>query len=301
VRLVGFLDLMERVARSSRLTQKTGDVIAALRMLGTFQLGVFDAPLYDVLEPVLDSIKTHEPMSLEMLYAVIAHVRLDTLIGALQGGGDPCKHEGSVDCWTTRLVHALQESVEQDGSGGIRIDGGKFASDSHSTATTSGDITSGAAISISRSGRRAVLRSARGHRRRAAHRAADQRADRVGLASPSFFGDRLTFKVGIGASGLLYRAALDSAESKAIMVHPLFFALDIGDLVEAYVSPGMLMLYPPEEGRGRRSAGASPQGSRAAHRVPGAPVMVVQPAGVRMNALAARLRVPAQPLHVTAV
>ena len=29
--------------------------------------------------------------------------------------------------------------------------------------------------------------------------------------------------------------------------------------------------------------------------------MVVQPAGVRMNALAARLRVPAQPLHVTAV
>jgi len=70
-----------------------------------------------------------------------------------------------------------------------------------------------------------------------------------GIASPSFFGDRLTFKVGAAASGLLYRATLDSAESKAIMVHPMFFALDIGDLVELYVSPGMVMLYPPEEMR----------------------------------------------------
>ncbi|MBL0215380.1 MAG: hypothetical protein IPQ07_16030 [Myxococcales bacterium] len=149
VRLVGFLDLMERVARSSRLTQKTGDVIGALRMLGTFRVGVFDAPLYDVLEPVLDSLKTHEPMDLELLYAVIAHVRLDTLIGALQGRGNPCAHEGSVDCWTTRLIHALQESVEHEG-GGIRIDGGKFAQRlAQLLATTSAVITSGVASSTS--------------------------------------------------------------------------------------------------------------------------------------------------------
>ncbi|MEO7096978.1 MAG: hypothetical protein ABI175_27210, partial [Polyangiales bacterium] len=255
VRLVGFLDLMERVARSSRLTQKTGDVVAALRMLGTFRVGVFDAPLYDVLEPVIDSIKTHEPMSLEMLYAVIAHVRLDTLIGALQGDGDPCKHEGSVDCWTTRLVHALQESVEQDGSGGLRIDGGKFAQRLaqhgddfrrrhkwrgylHLTVGVGGlysDPLGGPDDPVS-------------DERRTVPLIAEQIG--VGLASPSFFKDRLTFKVGIGASGLLYRAALDSAESNAIMVHPIFFAVDIGDLVEAYVSPAMLMLYPPEDGRG---------------------------------------------------
>ena len=253
VRLTGFLDLMERVARSSKLTQKTGDVIAALRMLGTFQLGVFDAPLYDVLEPVIDSIKTHEPMNLEMLYAVIAHVRLDTLISALQGGGDPCKKEGSVDCWTTRLVHALQESVEQDPSGGVRIDGGKFAKRLaqhgddfrrhhkwrgylHLTVGVGGlysdpintedDITND---------------------RRTVPMVSEQIG--AGLASPTFFGDRLTFKVGIGASGLLYRAALDSAESNAIMIHPIFFAMDISDLVEAYVSPAMLLLYPPEDGR----------------------------------------------------
>jgi len=251
VRLVGFLDLMERVARSSRLTQKTGDVIAALRMLGTFDAGVFDAPLYDVLEPVLDSIKTHEPMSLEMLYAVIAHVRLDTLIGALQGGGDPCKHEGSVDCWTTRLVHALQESVEQDGAGGIRIDGGKFAQrlaqhgdDFRRQHKWRGYLH----LTVGVGGLFSDPLGDTGDARRTVPLISEQIG--VGLASPSFFGDRLTFKVGVGASGLLYRAALDSAESKAIMVHPLFFAMDIGDLVEAYVSPGMLMLYPPEEDRG---------------------------------------------------
>jgi TPR repeat protein len=251
VRLVGFLDLMERVARSSKLTQKTGDVIAALRMLGTFQLGVFDAPLYDVLEPVIDSIKTHEPMNLEMLYAVIAHVRLDTLIGALQGGGNPCKNEGSVDCWTTRLVHALQESVEQDGSGGIRIDGGKFAQrlaqhgdDFRRQHKWRGYLH----LTVGVGG----LYSDPVEDMGAASRTVPLISEQIGagLASPSFLGDRLTFKVGIAASGLLYRAALDSAESNAIMVHPVFFALDIGDLVEAYVSPGMLMLYPPEDGRG---------------------------------------------------
>ena len=252
VRLVGFLDLMERVARSSKLTQRTGDVIAALRMLGTFKVGVFDAPLYDVLEPVIDSIKTHEAMNLEMLYAVIAHVRLDTLISALQGDGDPCKKsEASVDCWTTRLVHALQESVEQDGSGGLRIDGGKFAQ----RLAQHGD-------DFRRHHRwRGYLHLTVGVGGLYSDPLGDTDDDRrtvpliseqigVGLASPTFFGDRLTFKVGLGASGLLYRATLDSAESNAIMVHPLFFAVDIGDLVEAYVSPGMVMLYPPDEGRG---------------------------------------------------
>jgi hypothetical protein len=40
---------------------------------------------------------------------------------------------------------------------------------------------------------------------------------------------------------------LDSDESNAIMLHPILLALDIGDLVEAYVSPAMIMLYPPTD------------------------------------------------------
>lgn len=71
----------------------------------------------------------------------------------------------------------------------------------------------------------------------------------VGYASPSFSKDRLSFKVATAASGLLYRAVLDSEESKAVMVHPILFALDIGELVELYVSPAMLLIYPPEGGR----------------------------------------------------
>ncbi len=249
VRLLGFLDLMERVARSSPLTQKTGDVIGALRTLGTYRVRVFDAPLYDVLEPVLDSIKTHEPMNLELLYAVIAHVRLDTLIGKLRGQGNPCDEESSVDCWTTRLVHALQESVERNGDA-LTIDGGKFAT----RLAQHGDdfrrrhkwrgflhLTVGVGALYS------DPVGDTGDARRSVPLISEQIG--FGLASPSFGGNRFTFKIGTAASGLLYRAVLDSEESKSIMVHPLFLALDIGNLVEIYVSPATLMLYPPEDGR----------------------------------------------------
>lgn len=71
----------------------------------------------------------------------------------------------------------------------------------------------------------------------------------VGLASPSFAKNSLTFKIGTAASGLLYRAVVDFEESNAIMVHPLFLAMDIGNLVEIYVSPATLMLYPPTDTR----------------------------------------------------
>ncbi len=250
VRLLGFLDLMERVARSSQLTQKTGEVIGALRMLGTYRVRVFDAPLYDVLEPVLDSIKTHEPMNLELLYAVIAHVRLDTLIGKLRGPKNPCESEGSVDCWTTRLIHALQESVERSGDGGLTIDGGKFATriaqhgdDFRRKHKWRGFLHLTVGVGALYSDPVGDM----GAERRTVPLISEQIG--FGLSSPSFFGDRLTFKVGAAASGLLYRAVLDSEESNSIMVHPFFIALDIGNLVELYVSPATLLLYPPEGDR----------------------------------------------------
>ncbi len=251
VRLLGFLDLMDRIARSSKLTMRAGDVIAALRILGGTKIGLFDAPLYDVLEPVIDAIRAHEPMSLELLFTVIARVRLDTLIGALQGNADACANDASADCWTTKLIHALQESVERDG-GQIRIDGGKFAErlanhgdDFRKRHTWRGflHLTVGVGglytdpISDTAGGQ------AGGSQRRGTPLIAEQLG--VGLASPAFWKNRLTFKVGTAASGVLYRALLDSEESNAIMVHPVFLALDIGELVEIYASPAMLMFYPP--------------------------------------------------------
>ncbi len=258
VRLVGFLDLMQRVARSSALTSRLGEVVAALRLLGTYRVGVFDAPLYDVLEPVIDSIRTHEPMSLDLLFAVIGKVRIDTLIGSLQGKGNACKHENSVDCWTTKLIHALQESVQRDGNE-LRVDGGKFAErlaqhgdDFRKRHTWRGYLHLTVGVGALHSD---ALGDADSERR-----TVPLISEQVGLgfASPSFGGDRFSFKFGAAASGLLYRAVLDSAESKAVMIHPLFFAIDIGELIEIYASPAMLMLYSPEDGRdGKIRWGAS--------------------------------------------
>lgn len=250
VRLVGFLDLMARVARSSVLTQKTSDVIASLRLLGAHRGAVFEAPLFDVLEPVIGALRTHEPMSLELLFAVIGRVRLDTLIGALQGRGDACADEASVDCWTTKLIHALQESVERDGEA-IRIDGGKFAQrlarhgdDFRKRHTWRGYFH----LTVGVAGLYSDPVGDPGAVRRSVPLISEQVG--IGWASPSFAGNRLTFKIGAAASGLLYRAVLDSAESKAVMLHPLLLAVDIGELIEVFVSPAMLMVYPPDDDRG---------------------------------------------------
>lgn len=247
-RLVAFLDLMQRVARQSPLSMKAGDVVGALRTLGTASIDGFDAPLYDVLEPVLDAIKTHEPMSLELLFAVIGRVRLDTLIGSLQGRQNACANDTSVDCWVTKLIHALQESVERDGSS-IRVDGGKFAArlaqhgdDFRHKHTWRGYFH----LTVGVGGLYSDPAGDMGSARRPVPVISEQVG--FGLASPSFFGDRLTFKIGAAASGLLYRAVLDSDESNAIMLHPVFLALDVGDLVEAYVSPATIMVYPPGDG-----------------------------------------------------
>ena len=171
------------------------------------------------------------------------------LVRSLAGDGNACEKDSSVDCWTTKLIHALQESVEREGDL-IRVDGGKFA---QRLAKHGDDIrrkhdwrgyfhlTVGFG----------ALRSDPVDDGVEAQRFVPMVSEQIGFgwASPSFFGDRLTFKVGVAASGLLYRAVLDSEESNAIMVHPLFFAVDIGDLIEAYVSPGMILVYPPTDTR----------------------------------------------------
>ncbi len=254
VRLLGFFDVMERLARATRISQTCADVVAALQLLGSTRDGEFVAPLYDVLDPVLDAIKTHEPMTVELLFGVIARVRLDTLVSSLQGGGNACKNDRSVDCWTVKVVHALQESVEYDGAT-IRVDGGKFAA----RLASHGDdfrrkhrwrgyfhLTVGVGALTSRASDVATPEGAEG--RRSVPIIAEQIG--FGWASPAVWKGRLTFKFASAASGLLYRAVLDSKESKAIMLHPAFVAVDVYDLVELYVSPATIMVYPPEGGQG---------------------------------------------------
>ena len=73
----------------------------------------------------------------------------------------------------------------------------------------------------------------------------------LGLASPAFFRDRFAFRTGVYASGILFRVALDTQESEALMFGA-FAALDLYQLLQVYVSP-LLLLYPSEGDSGLRA------------------------------------------------
>jgi hypothetical protein len=73
-----------------------------------------------------------------------------------------------------------------------------------------------------------------------------------GWATPTFWGDRLTFKVGIAASGILYRMLLDNAESNAVMGNA-FIAIDVYDLIEVY-GAATVLAYPPSDTAGSHVA-----------------------------------------------
>lgn len=128
VRLLGFLDLMERIARKARLNQTCRHIIKAMKILGSVKNSQFSAPLFDIMEPVLHAIETHEPMNSDLLFAMISRVRLDSLITSLASRSkQPCRKGGrATECWAVKVIHALQESITRDGDL-IRIDGGKFA------------------------------------------------------------------------------------------------------------------------------------------------------------------------------
>jgi hypothetical protein len=248
-RLLGFFSVIDRLARVASLDQTCGDVIEALGLLGTQRGGKFIAPLFDVIEPVLAKLATHEPMSIDLLFGIIARARLDTLVSSLQTSTTACEDHKSSECWTTEVVHALQESVERDGSV-IRVDGAKFAkrlashgdefqhrhlwrfpyfhltvglgsltSDPYTTTTMSGFDTRTVPVVSEQVG--------------------------LGVASPVFW-KHFTFKAGIAASGILYRAVLDSQESNAVMIHLPYVAFDVAELVEVYAS-STLLLYPPKD------------------------------------------------------
>ena len=253
VRLLGFFDLMERVARTAQLDARCGDIIDAIKTLGAIRDDTkeFVAPVFDVMAPVLAAIQTHEPMSADLLFAIIEKVRLDSLITSLAakvGGKKPCERDdGGYECWTVKIVHALQEAVQRDGDNVI-IDGGAFA---QRLASHGDDFRrkhkwrSYFHLTVGFGGMFSLAPPASDGTGDGADRFVPLVSEQIGFgwASPSFWSDRLTFKVGLAASGLLYRAVIDSAESDAIMFSP-FIAFDVYDLVELYAAP-TLLVYPP--------------------------------------------------------
>ncbi len=254
VRLRGFLTLMDRISRSAPLNQTVGELMSSVKMLGNIRKGRFSAPLFDVVEPVLDSLQTHRPLDADVLFSMIARARLDSLITSLDADPKrrPCERdEGGTECWTVKVIHALQESVQRDGET-IKVDGGLFArrlavhgddfrkkhrwgSFFHLTVGFGGMYSS-----------KPPEMDASGNIVEGANRTVPLVSEQIGfgIASPTFFGDKLTYKIGVYGSGILYRMVLDSAESNAVALGG-FMAIDIHNYVELYVAPAIL-LYPPE-------------------------------------------------------
>jgi hypothetical protein len=245
VRLLGFLDLMGRVARSVRLTQTVREVIDTLALLGRWQDGEFSAPLFDMLEPVLDVIETRNPMPLEQLFAIIGRVRLDSLVTSLIAD-DPCSNEDRAECWVFKIAYSLQEAITRDGDQ-IKIDGAEVAK----RLARFGDdfrrreksrwyfhLTVGVGSMFS-----PPVEATDDTELRFTPIIAEQVG--FGWSSEAFWGDRLTFKVGLAASGILYRMLLDNAESNAVM-GAFFVAIDVYDLVEIYAAANVLA-YPPDD------------------------------------------------------
>jgi hypothetical protein len=254
VRLLGLFDVIDRIARVVTLDSTCADLIASLRLLGSRHDNRFATPVLDILDPVLDRIKLHEPMSVELLFGVLARVRLDTLLTSIDAGS--CTSATSVECWTVKVVHALQQSIVVDGTK-IKVDGGQFVK----LLATQGDdfrrtqkwrgflhLTVGAGVLASE--------PAGGME---ARRGVPVIAEQVGFGIASPTQGKLTFKFGIAASGVLYRAIVDSVESDAIMLHPGFVAVDIADLIEVYATPTILF-YPPTGSSGTEIHGGFSMG-----------------------------------------
>ena len=249
IRLISFFNLMDRVARKVSHNQSLQDITKALSLLGSVRDAKFSAPLFDVMEPVLHALQTHKPMGSDVLFSIIAKVRLDSLITTLASKAkNPCtKKEAGTECWTVKVIHALQESIETQGNT-VRIDGGKFAKrlarhgDDFRRRHIGGTffhLTIGFGGLYSKDPPNTM--SAGSGKNRWVPLIGEQIG--FGWATPTFWHDRLTAKFGIYASGILYRMLLDSSESEAVILSP-FAAVDVFDLVELYAGP-TLLIYPP--------------------------------------------------------
>lgn len=250
IRVLGFIDLMARLSRSMSFDLSCQEILDTLKLLGgkvaRGDAREFAAPLYDTLEPVLHAVKAHEPMSLEHVFAVVAKVRLDSLVTTLVDQS-PCKggREDSAECWVFKVAYSLQEAIEQDGAT-VRIHGANVA---QSLATFGDDFRKRHTwhaffhLTVGAGGLVAPSMAAGSDEQRFSPLVTEQVG--FGWASPAFWKDRLTLKLGLAASGILYRMVVDSEESDAIMATP-FVALDVYDLVELNAGPTVLF-YPPSD------------------------------------------------------
>ena len=247
-RLSTFLALVQSATEAATSPRPIADVLAPLAVLGTLdpESGQVVSPLLELIGTIPAAVQRDGTVKPNQALALLAELRVETLLAAIgitSERHELCSDPEAARCWLFRLVQAFQESMSLADEK-LTIDGEKLLA----RFATLGD-------SFQKSSRwrfyfhltlgMGVLRAfdvpiAGGTEDRWSPVVAEQIG--FGVASPAFLGDRVTFKLGVFGSGILFRAVLDSAESDAVMLGG-FAAVDIYETIQLFVAP-QLVIYP---------------------------------------------------------
>ncbi|MDH5492185.1 MAG: hypothetical protein OEY14_09540, partial [Myxococcales bacterium] len=250
-----FSSLNVHAAREARLSS-VSSIIRGLESLGIRgRDGSVSTPLLEFLEPVLAHLVEGRPLDSGLLFRLASSIDERAVLAAFgERAASACRDdEGSLACWTVRIVQSLHEATTI-GEGGISIDGAVFRTALASLGEdfrarhewrTYFHLTIGLGELATLGPAPGVL-DAMGQPLAGGMRAQPIVSEQIGLgiASPVFFRDRFAFRTGLYASGILFRVALDTEESEAL-IFGAFAALDLYQLLQVYVSP-LLLLYPSE-------------------------------------------------------
>ncbi len=226
-------------------------------------------PALDLLGRVMFTLERGRAFDTGQLFELASEIDEADVLRALgedERAARSCEiDEGSLACWTVRIVLSLREAMTI-GEGRIAVDGAMF----RSTLATLGEdfrartewrpyfhLTVGL-------GQLGTFANAPGteptmtDRFRLNALVAEQIG--IGIASPSFADGKLTFRGAAFLSGLLYRAVFDNEESDALMVG-LAAAVDVYELLQLYVAP-MFLFFPGSEDSSTRVLGGLAVGAQ---------------------------------------
>jgi hypothetical protein len=237
LRIAGALDIE---ALRDRGVGNVGSSFNALRSLG--------GPVISRLGPILAIIPLDRPITVETMLVMLEHITPEDIVvslGVAPARGRWCdEDERSLACWLQRITAVLREVTDvQDARVTIDSDrlvrtlgalGDDFRRRREWRAYFHLTIGLGEMLTV-------TPRTGGGFDTAFVPLMAEQIG--IGVASPSFFRDRLGFRAGVFGSGLLYRLVLDSRESEAFYFGA-FAALDLYELLEVFVAP-VALVYPP--------------------------------------------------------
>ena len=224
-------------------------------------LGPRIALLMKAITPTLELTAKNRELDAAAVITIVQRVDVDDMLGAL--GIDTKSCDAGDDralCWGSRVVLVLRDSIESDGKS-VKLNGTKLAEGLstlgddfkrrneggpffHLTVGLGGIYAVAPPQIVEKNVEGVIKTSLIAGPNRWAPLAAEQIG--FGYAGRTRCDDWLTPKVGLFASGLLYRALVDSTESQSIMAGA-FVAVDIKESIELY-GAAMMMFYPPIAG-----------------------------------------------------